>query len=61
MAAPQLVAEPSQPLTNGVCPAYADAPVVVLAKTDRGVFSIPIPVDGCRHYLADARNALNRL
>ena len=32
------------------CPAYADAPRVVLGETTDGYWVIRIPQDGCRHY-----------
>jgi len=49
-----------EPPTGAACPAYADVPQVILAKTGSGVYQVSIPTDGCGHYQRDALDALNR-
>ena len=41
---------PDMPRSTGMCPMYADAVQVILAKTRTGVVRATIPVDGCGHY-----------
>jgi hypothetical protein len=41
---------PDLPRSTGVCPMYADAVQVILARTQSGVMRVTIPVDGCGHY-----------
>jgi len=51
---------PDQPATGQVCAMYADVPQYVLANAAGVVYQVSIPVDGCRHYLRVALEALNR-
>jgi hypothetical protein len=41
---------PDLPRSTRVCPMYADAVWVILARTRSGVMRVTIPVDGCGHY-----------
>jgi hypothetical protein len=41
---------PDMPRSTRVCPMYADAVQVILARTRTGVMRATIPVDGCGHY-----------
>jgi hypothetical protein len=41
---------PDLPPSTGLCPMYADAVQVILAKTRTVVMRAAIPVDGCGHY-----------
>ena len=54
------LSQPDEPSTGGACPAYADLQQLILTKTDRGVFQVRIPTDGCGHYERAALEALNR-
>jgi len=54
------LAQPSRPLGHGMCPAYAEAQYVVLAKTSRGLYRVLLPTDACGHYFTDESIALNR-
>ena len=49
-----------EPPGKGVCPAYADALQIVLARTHAGVYLVTIPTDSCRHYQHGALVALGR-
>lgn len=49
-----------EPPTGSPCPAYADLPQFVLAKTRDRVYQVSIPTDACRHYQRGALDALNR-
>jgi hypothetical protein len=53
-------ARPKDPLY--VCPAYADVPRAVFARTADGTwYQLRIPIDGaCGHYLAGPLSLLNR-
>jgi hypothetical protein len=51
---------PDEPLTTGACPAFADLPQVVLARTPHGAYQLSIPVDACHHYQQRALESLNR-
>jgi hypothetical protein len=41
---------PDLPRSTRVCPMYADAVRVILARTRSAVMRVTIPVDGCGHY-----------
>jgi len=51
---------PDETRTTGACPAYADLPQTVLAKTSDGVYQLSIPTDECGHYQRRALDALDR-
>jgi hypothetical protein len=51
---------PDEDPTTGACPAYADQPQNVLAKTGAGAYRLAIPTDECGHYQRRALDALNR-
>lgn len=51
---------PNETSTTGPCPAYADLPQFVVAKTAHGAYEVSIPVDACHHYQRAALGALNR-
>jgi hypothetical protein len=56
-----LSAADTPPTPGTACPAYADLPQLVLAKTGaEGAFQVSIPTDGCGHYQRGALDALNR-
>jgi hypothetical protein len=51
---------PDETRTGATCPAYADLPQNVLAKTSGGAYLLSIPTDECGHYQRRALDALNR-
>jgi hypothetical protein len=51
---------PDEASTTAPCPAYADLPQFVLAKTSQRAYQVSIPVDACRHYQKHALEALDR-
>jgi len=51
---------PDENRTTGACPAYADLPQNVLAKTSAGAYQLSIPTDECGHYQRRALDVLNR-
>ncbi len=50
---------PDESSTSGPCPAYADLPQFVLARTTHGAYQVSIPVDACHHYQQRALQALD--
>jgi hypothetical protein len=51
---------PDETETSAACPAYADQPQDVLARTSAGAYQLSIPTDECGHYQLRALDALNR-
>jgi hypothetical protein len=54
------LSRPGEPPSGAACPAYADAPWAVFAKTPTGNFRVLIPTDGCGHYFPDLKAALHQ-
>jgi hypothetical protein len=50
---------PDEPRASGACPAYADVPQPVVARTASETLVVHIPVDGCGHYQREPLQALH--